>query len=1435
VTEQDEEPNSVERRALAAIRRLKARVAELENRRAQPLAVVGMGCRFPGGATDPEAFWSLLAEGRDAVAEVPDDRWDLSEYYDPDPDVPGTVSTRYGSFVESPPIDAFDAEFFGILPAEAEEMDPQQRMLLEVTWQAIEDAGRAPSTLRGTNTGVFVGISSNDYARLSGPREVGPYWATGSAHSTAAGRISYSLGLEGPSIAVDTACSSSLVALHLACRSLRQHECDVAIVGGVNVMLDPTLPACLSRGGFLSPDGRCKAFDASADGYGRGEGCGAVVLRRLADAEDGPDAVRAVVRGTATNQDGRSSGLTVPRGPAQQQVIEEALEDADLGPEEVNYVEAHGTGTSLGDPIEVSSIGAVYGEAREQSSFLPVGTVKTNLGHLEAAAGIAGLIKVVLALEHAEIPPNCHLDEVNPEIDAASNRVVFPTRSMGWEPASGAPRVAGISAFAFQGSNAHAIVEQPPETGPTPVGGEPAPDDEFRDRDVHLLGLSAESSTSLERLAANYGDFLASETDASLGDVCYTANAGRDDMSHRLVVVGESVDEIREGLASPAGAESSSVHRGHVGAPRDGKVAFMYSGQGPQYPGMGRELYETEPTFRRALDRCAECLAGRLDRPLLEVMFDESGGEETALDRTAYTQPAMFALECALTRLWASWGVEPSAVIGHSAGEYAAACAAGVMGLQEGLELVVERGRLMQSLPETGEMAAVFTDEETVREALREEGQVVVAAANGPMNTVVSGDSEAVRSLMIRLKEEGIGALRLSVSHAAHSPQMEEIVEELVDCASEVSLREPAIEFVSNVTGGFGAAEVCEPDYWGRHLEATVDFVSGIQSLYERGYRTFVEIGPDPNLISSGMECLSEVDDWFPSLKRGRGDWRQMFESLAGLYAGGSRVDWEGVDAGRRRRCVHLPTYAFDRQSYWLDSPDASPIRRGADRSPATGGRSASAAPDDVSTSIADGGRAEPEDLVSYLIERVEAITGIDPEKVEPETNLIELGMDSIMIVRLLRTCRRQLGIELEPGPLFAQPRLEQLVELIERAESGESAALSEQYLTDLDTDYVPETGWSEGWAAATGRDSEAVLVTGATGFIGAWVVAKTLRRTDVEVTCLIRADGNGEARRRLRRHMERYDLWSDADADRLSVVAGDLTRPDLGLAASVHERLTREIDAIHHYAAEVNWVYPYEALREVNVEGTRRIIELAANGSPTAIHYMSSMGVYPLEAPREGRYSEQRVRPYAERVRIGYFQSKLVGERLLAGARRAGIPVSVSRASFVNGDADRGQFEVGTGNVFADLVTGCLRLGCAPVSDLQLNLVPVDRLGEALVEVSRRGRVGAFNFVNDSMSLDAIWAYCRAERDADLEVLPYEQWRGRVADQLDDHPDNPLHSLMPVFELFPLPTFEHPPLETMVETRRGDEVWDEAGLSWPTPEALVDTYLSYFTDRGLV
>ncbi|MEU0692020.1 SDR family NAD(P)-dependent oxidoreductase, partial [Streptomyces uncialis] len=931
-----------------------------ESGRDEPIAIVGMGCRFPGGVERPEDFWRLLSEGTDAVGDWPSNRgWDTEGLYDPDPDRPGTTYSRQGGFLHDAP--GFDAEFFGISPREALAMDPQQRLLLETAWEAVEDAGQDPTALKDHQVGVYIGTNGQDYsALLEGAEGISEgHLLTGNTASVLSGRLSYVLGLQGPALTVDTACSSSLVALHLAVQALRRGDCEQALAGGVTVMSTPRLFVEFSRQRGLAADGRCKAFSAEADGTGWGEGAGVLLLERHSDAVRHGHPVLALISGTAVNQDGASNGLTAPNGPSQQQVIRAALADAALRADQIDAVEAHGTGTRLGDPIEAQALQAVHG-GRERPADRPLwlGSVKSNIGHTQAAAGVAGVMKMVLAIRHGELPGTLHADTPNPHVDWSGGGIRLLTGRTPW-PETGGPRRAGVSSFGISGTNAHAIVEQAPVTAaaPSPTDDPSVPSSDATAtatatapvpaRPVPLL-LSARTPDALRAQAERLRKRLDADPDAELADIAYSLASGRAPLEHRAAVLGRDRASVRRSLTALArGTAAGPLLTGVAGHP--GRTAFLFPGQGSQRAGAGAELYRDDPVFADALDEVLTGLDPHLDLSLRDIMFAPPGtpGAEL-LDRTRYTQPALFALETALFRLVRHWGVRPDLLMGHSIGELAAAHVAGVLDLSDACALVAARGRLMEALPGGGAMVAVEATEEEVRQALLDDragrgapgrdkqrdpdhvpdhdpvrDAVDIAAVNGPTSVVLSGDAGAVRRLAGAFRSLGRRTRRLSVSHAFHSARMEGMLDGFRDVAESLTYHPPGIGIVSNLTGRTATAgELRSPDHWVRHVRGTVRFLDGARRLRAEGATTFLELGPGGVLSAMAHSCLPDPDDCgtVPLLRDNRPETDAVRTALASLHLRGVPVDWSAGWSGTDVRRTDLPTYAFQRRRFWPEA-----------------------------------------------------------------------------------------------------------------------------------------------------------------------------------------------------------------------------------------------------------------------------------------------------------------------------------------------------------------------------------------------------------------------------------------------------------------------------------------------------------------------------------
>lgn len=880
----------------------------------EPVAIIGMACRFPG-ATSPAELWQLLRGGVDAVTEIPADRWDVDRFYDEDATVPGKMNTRWGGFLER--IGYFDAHFFRVSPREAVHLDPQQRLLMEVTWEALEDAGQVPGRLAGTQTGVFIGIMGSDYADtpMNDPLLVNFYTVTGHSRGIASNRLSHFFDFRGPSMSIDTACSSSLVATNLACRSLWSGESTLAIAGGANLILSPEGTIWYAKAGLLARDGRCKTFDSRADGLVRSEGAGVVVLKLLSRALADGDPVHAVIKGGAVNQDGRSNGLTAPNRWAQEALIREACAQAGVSPGKVAYVEAHGTGTALGDPIEAQALGAVLATDRPEGDFCAVGSIKSNIGHLEAAAGVAGLMKVVLMLKHREIPPSLHYREPNPHIPFAQLPLRVQQSLTPWPEQTG-PALAGVNAFGFGGTNAHLVVSEAPKTEPAPAAERQASQDR-----AELLPLSARSLEALRALAQAYQQFLRVEAaNVSLRDICHTAAVRRTHHEHRLTLVGNSHEDFWERLGSfVEGTPHPAISAGRVTNIRHARLAFVFAGQGPQWWAMGRRLMREEEDFRRALEQCDELFSRVAGWSLLdELNADE---DKSRMAETQVAQPCLFALQVGLAALWRVWGIKPEAVVGHSVGEVAAVYVAGALSLEDAVRVVFHRSRLMQRATGKGKMAAVALHPEQVVPYLAGyENRVNVATHNSPRSCVISGESVALDEVADHLRKQGIQVQELRVDYAFHSRQMWEFGDELYESLAGIEARRSEVPIFSTLSGTVCEGPEFGADYWRRQLRETVQFAPAADAMLAAGYNTFVELSPHPVLLGALDECMGERRREcaaLSSLRRKDDDRAVMLKSAARLYTLGFPLKWEALQANDGR-CVPLPRYQWQRERYWL-------------------------------------------------------------------------------------------------------------------------------------------------------------------------------------------------------------------------------------------------------------------------------------------------------------------------------------------------------------------------------------------------------------------------------------------------------------------------------------------------------------------------------------
>ena len=1006
-------------RALRALMKERDRLRQendgLKAARTEPIAVVAMACRYPGGVGSPEELWDLVRGGRDAVGEFPADRgW--REVYDPDPDAVGSSYTRQAGFLAD--VAEFDADFFGISPREALAIDPQQRLLLETSWEAFERAGILPAEVRGTDVGVFAGVSSSEYGSRfleAGPHDLEGYLLQGSLPAVASGRLSYQLGLTGPAMTVDTACSASLVALHLAVQSLRAGECSLALAGGALVLSSPAIFVEFSRQRALSADGRCKAFADAADGTGWAEGVGVLLLERLSDARRNGHPVLALVRGSAVNQDGASNGLTAPNGLAQQKVIRQALANAGVAGRDVDVVEAHGTGTSLGDPIEAQALLATYGLDRAEGRPLWLGSFKSNIGHAQAAAGVGGVIKMVMAMRRGYLPKTLHVDVPSRHVDWSSGAVELLREGREWERADG-PRRAAVSSFGVSGTNAHVILEEAPpepadEPGPSPAalgGAVPWP-------------VSGKNAAALAAQADRLRAHLAADPEARIADLAWSSAAGRTAFRHRAVVLAGPRTRLLDDLASlSVGADSPRVVRGVAGDL--GGVAFVFPGQGSQWVGMGRQLYDAFPVFARSLDECAAALAEFVDWSLLDVIRGVAGAP--TLDRVDVVQPALFAVMVSMAALWRSWGVEPAAVIGHSQGEIAAAYVSGALSLSDAARVVALRSRALLDLAGLGGMVSVVQSADLVAQSLAPwQGRVGIAVVNGPRSVVVSGEVAALDEFVERITAEGVQAKKIPVDYASHSHQVAGVRDTVLGSLAPVQPKTSALPFYSTLHAEKIDTAELDAEYWYRNLSETVRFESAVRRLMDDGFRVFVEMSPHPVLTVPVQEIVEDVAGAvvLSSTRRDRDEVETVISSLAQLYVRGGAVDWAALFGPRRR--VDLPTYAFQRQRYWLDSSPTA----GTAPAPSATATATPAAEDrivmlaDLLSAAADG---EAETLVlDHVLEKIAVVLGhASSAALDPDHELKHAGFDSLLSMELSKRLAATTGLKLKPTLVLQYP-----------------------------------------------------------------------------------------------------------------------------------------------------------------------------------------------------------------------------------------------------------------------------------------------------------------------------------------------------------------------------------------------------------------------------
>jgi len=1379
----------------------------------EAVAIVGMAGRFPK-ARDLDEFWANLRDGVDCIVDLSDE--DLRQSgVDPSALPPGYV--RAAAFLDG--IEMFDADFFGFSPREAEILDPQARVFLECCWEALESAGAVAESYPGW-IGLYGGVSIPTYfmSNLAGNPELQSslgffHLLLSNDRDYFATRISYKLNLRGPSVNVQTACSTSLVAVHLACQSLLSYQCTLAVAGGVRLAVPQKRGYLAPEGGIFSPDGRCRSFDARGQGALFGEGVGVVVLKRLSEALADGDAIHAVIRGSAFNNDGAMKvGYTAPSVEGQAEVIALAQAVAAVEPETISYVEAHGSGTPLGDPIEVAALTRAFRAGTEARGFCALGSVKSNVGHLEAAAGIAGLLKTVLALEHGAIPPNLHFETANPEIDFASSPFSVNTRLRDWPREPGRPRRAGVSSFGMGGTNAHVILEEAPERQPSGPS-----------RPWQLLALSARTPTALETATDRLVAWLEEHPDqpaANFADVAYTLQAGRRTFAHRRALVCR---DRADAIAALKGRDPRRL-LGGVEENAERPIAFLLPGLGDHYPGMSLGLYRHEPTFRAALDEAADLLRGE-GVDLLAALYPQGTGPEAeialagggaagktdmramlgraaapsaataaasaALNRTEVAQPAVFAVEYALARLLEEWGIRPRALIGYSLGEYVAACLAGVLSFADALRLVARRARMIGQLP-AGAMLSVALPEEEARGLLKDNkdnGDLLsIAAVNGPALTVLSGPPEAIDAVAAVLAERGIATRRLPTTHAFHSRMMEPLRDGLRDLLRGMRLTAPAIPYLSNVTGAWiTAAEATDPEFWVRHLVEPVQFGPSIAELLAEPSRVLVEVGPGQGLSSlalqlAGAEAPVAVPTLRPSYDRRQADTAFLLGSLARLWLAGLPIDWAGFAKHERRNKLWLPTYPFERQRYWIEPTQPVPSSS-ATASPQASAPAPALERHDRPANLRSPYEAPRNEVETKLVEIWEGLLGIAPIGIHD--SFFALGGHSLLAPQLLLRMHQELAIDFPMRDLFEAPTVGELATAIEVLRTEGLAALAAARETvDLRAEAVLDPDIRAEGPRVPSGDPSAVFVTGATGFLGAFLIDELLRRTRARIHCLVRAADASEATQRLRDALVSRLVWRDEMADRVVAVAGDLGEPRFGLSTEAFRDLAAGVDAVYHCGAWVSFTYPYKVLKPANVLGTAEALRLAGMVRTKPVHYVSSIaGVPEVEY---GFRDDPTVYEDDETDSLsglfgGYGETKWVSEQLCKAARARGIPVSLYRPGVLAGHSTTGVSN--TRDMVWNMIKGSIQAGAAPAGIHFMDVAPVDYVAAALVHISlsdeNLNRV--YHFPHPQLPRwRTVFEFAR-EYGYPVEMVDTADWMQRVLALIRSGADNALAPFAPV------------------------------------------------------
>ncbi|MBW4619912.1 MAG: thioester reductase domain-containing protein [Cyanosarcina radialis HA8281-LM2] len=1407
----------------------------------ESIAIIGMSGSFPQ-AKNIDEFWQNLQNGVESIAFFSDRELEALGIEPHLLNSPNYVKAN--GYLDR--VELFDAAFFGFSPREAEIMDPQHRIFLEQAWQALENAGYDSETDK-SSIGIYAGMSMSTYlynnlladrhlVSLVNPLQLRIFNDKDFLTSI----VSYKLNLNGPSVTVQTACSTSLVAVCLACQSLQNYQCDIALAGGVSITIPQKTGYFYQEGGIVSPDGHCRAFDAEAKGSVEGNGVGVVVLKRLADALADRDCIHAVIKGTAINNDGAAKvGYTAPSVDGQAEAIAMAQAVAGIEAQTVTYIETHGTGTPIGDPIEIAALNQVFRTSTDRKNFCAIGSVKTNIGHLDAAAGIASLIKTVMALKHKLLPPSLHFKQPNPHIDFADSPFYVNARLTAWK-AGNTPRRAGVSSFSMGGVNTHVVLEEAsivPQTEPS--------------KPWQLLLLSAKTESALLKATDNLVAYLKQHPEANLADVAYTYQVGRRTFNHRLALVCRNLDEAVSTLATrdPKRVKSS------IQVKSDRPVVFMFPGLGNHYVNMASELYQLEPVFREQIDLCAELLKSHLDLDLREVIYPQrepiepnstpAGGFDLRqmlfpqrevdaatqkLNQTDLAHPAILAIEYALARLWMSWGVRPQAAIGYSLGECVAATIAGVLSLKDALALVAKRAQMIQQLP-SGAMLAVPLSEAQVRPLLGD--RLSLATINGPSLCVVSGPLEAIATLENQLTAKGLACRRLSANHAFHSRMMEPLFEPLMQLVKAIDLKPPEIPYISNVTGTWiTAAQATDPSYWAKHLCLTVRFADGLDELAKNPEPILLEVGPGQALTTLAIQYLASDRVVLPSLKESydrQSDMAFLLSSLGKLWLAGGSIDWSGFYAGQQRHRLPLPTYPFERQRYWIEPQKPTNIQFSPEAEPQEIVNSFSSS--HSRPNLLNGYVAPTNELEQTIGDLWQKLLGID--RLGIHDNFFELGGNSLLATQLIMQLREVFQIDLSLRNLLEDATIAGFARAIETS-GRETPAIDLAAEAVLDRAINPD-----GLPAKQLTEPTSIFLTGATGFLGAYLIKELLAQTQADIYCLVRAANLAEGKKRIQKNLETYGIWQKKLNSRIIPVIGELSQPLLGLSAEQFQQMANTIDVIYHNGALVNFIYPYQILKDTNVLGTQEVLRLASQSRVKPVHYISSIAVFDSDS-----YSEVEIvreQEDLDRVRglyTGYAQSKWVAEKLIAIAKSRGIPVSVYRPGNVAGDSQQGICN--TSDFLFRMAKGCIQMGVAPDYETLVDITPVDYVSQALVYLSKQkeslGKV--FHLVNPYPARWNEMIKWFGSFGYPMKQMSYNQWRVKLIDAIDRSQDNALYPLLALFpeEEIAIDEVSSPARMLQYDCQHTlEELIGSSIVCPPVNAELLKTYFAYFIRSGFL